>query len=109
VELQPRRYAAMVSTMTFEQLVATDAEHNGVSGSEAWQPLGDRLLPEDGNDAGDLAETLGRPGAGHLVAADVSTGVTSTGSWSTQQYGLDIECSRAVPARRGCAWATSIS
>lgn len=101
MELQALRYAAMVSTMTFEQLVATYAEHNEVTESQARQALGDWLLPDDGGEQDELAETLADQVRVVLVAADFSTEVTSTVLWLNEQYGLDIECFRLVPYRLG--------
>jgi endonuclease NucS-like protein len=95
MELQALRYAAMVSTMTFDQLVATFAAHNDVPEPEARQRIDDFLGWEDADE--EEPATLAQTVRIVLVSADFSPEVTSTVLWLNQNYGLDVRCVRLVP------------
>jgi hypothetical protein len=90
MELQALRYAAMVSTMTFDQLIDTYAEHAGVNGDEARSVVLDHVEDEG------LAE-LSTQVRIVLVSADFTTEITATVLWLNEQYGLDIQCWRLSP------------
>jgi hypothetical protein len=100
MELQALRYAAMVSTMTYEQLIATYAEHNHVTDEEARQAIEDWLEVGQEPD-GDLPDVLPDRVRIILVSANFSPEVTSTVLWLNANYGLDIVCHRLVPYRHG--------
>ncbi|WP_165368067.1 endonuclease NucS domain-containing protein [Phytoactinopolyspora endophytica] len=98
MELQALRYAAMVSTMTFDQLVDTYERHLR------------RIASEDASNArARLAEFLEEAGAEDthidrrvriiLVSAGFDTQITTTVLWLNELYGLDIRCVRLTPYR----------
>jgi hypothetical protein len=91
VELQALRYAAMVSTMTIEQLIDTHARQHALSSEESR-----RVLEEWVGDEGELVELSSKVRL-ILASADFSTEITATVLWLTQEYGLDISCYRLVP------------
>jgi hypothetical protein len=95
MELQAIRYAAMVSSMTFEQLV--DAHARFIGGAEARQRAESSVLsflgwdaPTDGSLSGDVRVIL--------VAANFSTELTTAVLWLNKR-GLDITCIRLKPYR----------
>jgi hypothetical protein len=96
LELQALRYAAMVSAMTFDDLVEHHAFYlRTVDHSE----LGDArtLLAswlDDGEDT-----VLSRQVRLVLVAAGFDREITTTVLWLNDIYGLDIRCVRLVPYR----------
>jgi hypothetical protein len=93
MELQAIRYAAMVSGMTFDQVVAAFARTHGVDAESARSTIVDFIEHEgDGNAAlsGDVRIVL--------VAADFSTEVTTTVLWLNKRD-LDIRCVRLRPHR----------
>jgi hypothetical protein len=97
MELQALRYAAMVSSMTFDDVVATYAAHLG------------RTLPDDEHDArGELLGWLDVAGLGEapevstevrilLVSADFGREITTTVLWLNGFEGIDIRCVRLMP------------
>lgn len=91
MELQALRYAAMVSTMTVEQLASTYAEAAHLSVDEAWSALNDWV--------GASLEELPNQVRIILVSAGFSTEITSTALWLNENYGLDITCVRLVAYR----------
>lgn len=93
MELQALRYAAMVSTMTFDQLVDTYADHAGLDEDTARERLTGHL-----DDAGDPPELATRVRI-VLVSSDFSREITSTALWLRENYDLDITCVRLVPYR----------
>jgi hypothetical protein len=99
MELQALRYAAMVSTMTFDQLVSTYADNNTVSELEARQAIGEWIEGIGEDDLDDALDVLDNKVRIILVSANFSTEVTSTVLWLNQEYGLDIQCWRLVPYR----------
>jgi hypothetical protein len=93
MELQAIRYAAMVSTMTFEQAVEVYAEHLGRIGSD----LDSRSsllesLEWDEPDEDSFAQNVRIV----LAAADFSRELTTAVMWLNEQ-GLDIRCVRIKP------------
>src|SRR5947209_4631984 len=93
MELQALRYAAMVSTMSFDLLVDAYSHYNKVDAPEARELLRDWI--EDAPAAEELSDKIRII----LVSADFSTEVTSTVLWLNQQYATDISCYRLVPYR----------
>jgi hypothetical protein len=96
LELQALRYAAMVSVMTFDDLV----EHHerylaqvepGAVG-EARTRLADFLEDAGGEDA-----VLSREVRLVLVAAGFDREITTTVLWLTDVYALDIRCVKLIP------------
>lgn len=91
MELQALRYAAMVSTMTFEQLIDAHSHYNGIDATAARAQLAawmdESVTPEQLSDNVRII----------LASADFSTEITSTVLWLNQQYGTDISCWRLVP------------
>lgn len=93
LELQAIRYAAMVSTMTFEQAVEAHAEYRtrrGIAGDAAAEILTflDWDEPDDNKFATDVSIVL--------VAADFSKEVTTSVLWLNERD-LDIVCVRLRP------------
>lgn len=91
MELQALRYAAMVSAMTFEEVVRQRQQFaSGMGAAEEdsesiivdWLS-GQRLLADDVRIV--------------LVSADFGVELTTTVLWLTQRYELDILCIRLVP------------
>lgn len=96
MELQAIRYAAMVSTMTFDQAVATHKQYlknRGRDASNAQERILDFLdwdTPTDG-DFGASVRIV-------LASAEFSREITSAVLW-LNEYGLDIRCVRLRPYR----------
>ena len=96
MELQALRYAAMVSSMTFEEVVTTYAAHCA------------RYRPDDESDARAELETFLDAGDGGdeaeissdvriiLVSADFGREITTTVLW-LNGFGVDVRCVRLVP------------
>lgn len=95
MELQALRYAAMVSTMTYDHLVDVYARTHGSTAEDARTSLDDWV-----DDSDDLAVLSTRVRV-ILASADFSTEITATVLWLTQEYGLDVACYRLVPYRLG--------
>jgi hypothetical protein len=98
MELQALRYAAMVSTMTFEQLADTYQRYLGrVAPNQvdtARSHLADFL-----EDAGGEDTILERRVRILLVSGGFDPQITTTVLWLNDLYGLDITCIRMVPYR----------
>lgn len=90
-ELQAIRYAAMVATMTFSQVVAAYAQHKQVGFDEAAAEitgfLGGEAPSED--EFGEDVKIV-------LVAADFSVEVTTSVLW-LNDHGVEIRCVRLKP------------
>jgi hypothetical protein len=95
MELQALRYAAMVSTMSFDDLVAAYAHYNEVDETDARARLDE--WTEEADAPGQLTNTVRLV----LMSADFSTEVTGTVLWLSEQYGMDISCWRLRPYRLG--------
>ncbi|HKR38406.1 MAG TPA: hypothetical protein VJU59_01805 [Paraburkholderia sp.] len=92
MELQALRYAAMISTMRFEQAVAAHRKYLQAIGSDedAEQVIREFLGVEEGNVAlSDKVRII-------LAAADFSTELTTTVLWLNKQR-LDIRCVQMRP------------
>lgn len=100
LELQALRYAAMISAMTFDDLV----EHYGrylsqtepAAADEARPRLVDWLEDADGENT-----VLSREVRIVLVAAGFDREITTTVLWLTDLYNLDIRCIRLTPYKVG--------
>ena len=93
MELQAIRYAAMVSSMTLEQVIQAYARDRACDPEEARSEiLG--FLGRDSEEAGALSD----PVRAILVSADFSTEVTTAVLWLNKQ-GLNIRCVRLRPYR----------
>jgi hypothetical protein len=96
LELQALRYAAMVSVMTFDDLVEHHehylAQVEPEAVDEARARLADFLEDVGGEDA-----VLSREVRLVLVAAGFDREITTTVLWLTDVYGLDIRCVRLTP------------
>jgi hypothetical protein len=98
MELQAVRYAAMVSTMTFDQLAHTYHRHLSQTApdqaDEARQRLAEFLEDVGGEDA-----ILERRVRIMLVSGGFDPQITTTVLWLNDIYGLDITCIRLTPYR----------
>lgn len=95
MELQAIRYAAMVSTMTFKQLVEAHAKflHLSANTDEAEKAILEFLEWDEQNED-DFASEVRII----LASADFSREITTSVMW-LNQYGLDIRCVRFRPYR----------
>ncbi len=97
MDLQAIRYAAMVSSMTFEQLVGTHASFIG--GENARQRAESAILSFLNFDSAAAAQ-LSDEVKIMLVSADFSIELTTSVLWLNKR-GLDITCIRLKPYRLG--------
>jgi hypothetical protein len=98
LELQALRYAAMVSTMTFEDLVGHYEHYLATVEPEEVDDARARLTGwlDDGD-----ATVISRHVRIVLVSAGFDREITTTVLWLTDLYGLDIRCVRLTPYRVG--------
>jgi hypothetical protein len=100
LELQALRYAARVSTMTFEDLVGhyehylTTVEPSAAG--EAYSRLVDWLEDADGENT-----VLSREVRIVLISGGFDREITTTVLWLTEVYPLDIRCVRLTPYKVG--------
>jgi len=98
LELQALRYAAMVSTMTFDALVGHYRfflENTDLGDpDQARETLADHLAAVGGEDA-----VLSREVRIVLVSAGFDREITTTVLWLNDVFGLDIRCVRLLPYR----------
>lgn len=95
MELQALRYAAMVSTMKFEQAVSAHAEYlrkRGEFTEDAERRIRDFLVSDDGPVAFSNEVRI------VLASADFSREITSSVLWLNSK-GIDIKCVRMRPHR----------
>ncbi|NUU18459.1 hypothetical protein HP550_14475 [Cellulomonas humilata] len=97
MELQALRYAAMVSVMTFDDLVSTYARHKQRLGLESSDESSVRAAVLDWLGTGDEEPVIGREVAIVLASADFSQEVATTVLWLNEFYGMDIRCVRLSP------------
>ena len=98
LELQALRYAAMVSTMTFDDLVGHYEQYlarvePGAVG-EAGARLTEWLDDGDGTVLSRLVRIV-------LISGGFDREITTTVLWLTDMYGLDIRCVRLTPYKVG--------
>lgn len=98
LELQALRYAAMISTMTFDDLVGHYENYLAAVEPEAADEAQARLA--DWLDDGD-STVISRNVRIVLVSAGFDREITTTVLWLTDLYGLDIRCVRLTPYRVG--------
>ena len=96
MELQSIRYAAMVSTMTMDDLVATYRGHLTSTGAD---PSGAEQHLQDWFNATDEEPVIAREVKIILVSAGFGKEITTTVLWLNELYGLDIRCIRLTPYR----------
>lgn len=98
LELQALRYAAMVSAMTFEDLVGHYEQYlarvEADAAGEAHTRLADWL--DDGENT-----VLSREVRIVLISRDFDREITTTVLWLTDVYALDIRCVRLTPYKVG--------
>lgn len=102
MELQALRYAAMISTMTFTQVVRASAKYRKSRGLEddtegtarsdslGWLDLGDDEEPAIPREVGVV-----------LVSEDFSQEITTTALWLNEFHSFDIRCIRLSPNKLG--------
>ena len=98
LELQALRYAAMISTMTFDDLVGHYEIYLATVEPEAADEAQARLA--NWLDDGD-STVISRHVRIVLVSAGFDREITTTVLWLTDLYGLDIRCVRLTPYRVG--------
>src|SRR6266545_4352619 len=100
LELQALRYAAMISAMTFEDLVEHFERYlarvEPAAAEEARSRLVDWLEDADGENT-----VLSREVRIVLVSAGFDREITTTVLWLTEVYGLDIRCVKLTPYKVG--------
>lgn len=100
MELQALRYAAMISTMTFAQVVSTLASYRLVRGREgATVDAAREDLLEFLDDDSD--PTVPREVGIVLASEDFSQEITTTVLWLNEFHDFDIRCVRLSPYRLG--------
>ena len=105
-ELQAIRYAAMVNSMTFENVVTAFQRHLQKIGHIEKAPSAEEMirtfvLPSvDREGEGSMPTVLSGEVRIILVAREFSREVTASVLW-LRDYGLDIRCLRLVPYRMG--------
>lgn len=97
MELQAIRYAAMISTLTFEKLVAIYARYLATHGSEA-DAVENLLKFLDWSEPDE--ESFGKEVRIVLASAEFSKELTTSVMW-LRDYGLDIRCVRMHPYASG--------
>src|SRR5215469_13211936 len=98
LELQALRYAAMISTMTFDDLVGHYENYLATVEPEAADQAQGRLA--DWLDDGD-STVISRNVRIVLVSGGFDREITTTVLWLTDMYGLDIRCVRLTPYKVG--------
>lgn len=98
MELQALRYAAMVSTMTFDQLVHAYERHLHTVEPDAVDEARTRVA-EFLDDVGGEDAILDRRVRIVLVSSGFDPQITTTVLWLTELYQLDITCVRLTPYR----------
>lgn len=96
LELQALRYAAMVSAMTFEDLVEHYTRYLAKVEPDAQEEARTRLA-DWLDDVGGEDSVLSREVRLVLVASGFDREITTTVLWLTDVYGLDIRCVRLSP------------
>lgn len=98
LELQALRYAAMVSTMTFDDLVNAYRRHLRATGDQTTDP--EQHLKEWMDEVDDAEEPILRRDVRIiLVSAGFGKEITTTVLWLNDLFSLDIQCVRLTPYR----------
>ncbi len=97
MELQALRYAAMISSMSFEEVVDAHAAFRSRLGDEGASPQTSRTTISDflGTDGEDIA--LSTNVRIVLVSADFGREITTAVLWLNRFEGMDIRCVRLKP------------
>jgi hypothetical protein len=98
MELQALRYAAMVSAMTFDQLVDIFEKHLGSYETEGSFEARSRLAAWL-DDIGGEDAVVRRDVRLILASADFGKEIMTTALWLNGVFGLDIRCVRMTPYR----------
>ena len=98
LELQALRYAAMISTMTFDDLAGHYEQYLARVEPDAADEAHARLA--EWLDDGDAAK-LSRLVRIVLISGGFDREITTTVLWLTEMYGLDIRCVRLTPYKVG--------
>lgn len=106
LELQALRYAAMISTMTFDDLVGHYETYLATVEPEAADEAQSRLA--NWLDDGD-STVISRQVRIVLVSAGFDREITTTVLWLTDLYGLDVRCVRLTPYRVGAGCSSTSS
>jgi hypothetical protein len=102
MELQALRYAAMISTMTFDDLVQQYAKYLSAQDSADSEPDEARSKLLDWlDDPEDDELALKRRVRIILASADFKQEITTTVLWLNELYSLDITCVRLTPYKHG--------
>jgi hypothetical protein len=100
LELQALRYAAMISAMTFDDLVGHYEQYlakvEPEAAGEAHARLADHLDDADGDNT-----ILSREVRIVLISGGFDREITTTVLWLTDVYALDIRCVRLTPYKVG--------
>jgi hypothetical protein len=99
MELQALRYAAMISTMTFDDLCSHYAEHLRRTGAPSHDPEDARLQLSEWFEDVDGEPILGQEVGIVLASANFSQEITTTVLWLNELYSTDIRCVRLSPYR----------
>lgn len=99
VDLQALRYAAMVSAMTFEDVVRVFAEHLDRTRPDEQVDARAKLegFLESDEDPPEILQNVRL----YLIAAGFGPEITTTVLWLNDVYGMDIRCIRLVPYQLG--------
>lgn len=98
MELQALRYAAMVSTMTFDQLVQTLVSYRGARGQADGSESSARSDLLAWIDADEDDEPVVPRDVGIVLASeDFSPEITTTVLWLNEFHGFDMRCVRLRP------------
>lgn len=92
MDLQALRYAAMVSTMTFDELVSILARFRKLAPDDARSTLVDWIEDID-TDEPIIERDVGIV----LVSQDFDIQITTTALWLNDVHGMDIRCVRLTP------------
>jgi hypothetical protein len=97
MELQALRYAAMVSAMTFDDLLNIYRAHLSRSADAVTDPA--ESLSNWLDDVGGAEAVVRRDVRLILAAADFGKEITTTALWLNDVFGMDIRCVRMTPYR----------
>jgi hypothetical protein len=97
MELQALRYAAMVSTMGFEDVVTALARHRQDAGLLDAEGARTAVLQHLGLSSDDEAPEISSIVRIILVSADFDREITTTVLWLNEMFGMDIRCVRLTP------------
>lgn len=99
MELQALRYSAMISVMTFDDVVATYSKHLKSTNPDTDSDDARARLLEWIDDFDGDEPVVPRQVGIVLASADFGQEITTTVLWLNEFYGLDITCVRFAPYR----------